>query len=76
MPDLTPLWGMLAVLAGGAAWLARALWKARRAGEDRARLKGLEDAAKRTEAGRQAVQRGRAGGGTPDERLRDNDGRW
>jgi hypothetical protein len=28
------------------------------------------------EAGRDAVDDGRAAGGSPDERIRDNDGRW
>lgn len=39
-----------------------------------------KDSAKETikaqEKGREAVARGRASGDTPDQRVRDNDGRW
>ena len=63
---------ILAALAG-----LLAVWgHGRRRGATDERTRGLEDAAKRTEAGRQAVQRGRDSGADPAQRLRDNDGRW
>ena len=67
-------WLAALALALGGVWR---IWRRGKAqGRVQARTEGLEDAAKRTEAGRAAVQRGRDSGGTPDERLRRNDGAW
>ena len=54
---------------------AAVLYGTRKARGDRER-KDLKDAAKRTEAGRKAVQRGRASGADPAERVRKNDRNW
>jgi len=62
---LRPMW---APLAG--------YFKGRRDARAAQQLKDLKDAAKRTDAGRQALQRGRDSGASPDQRLRNNDGRW
>jgi hypothetical protein len=68
-----------ALLAGLVA-LGLALYRARlrglRDGRTTAQMEGLRDAAKRMDAGRQAVQRGRDSGGDVDSRLRGNDSKW
>jgi hypothetical protein len=68
-----------ALLAGLVA-LGLALYRARlrglRDGRTTAQMEGLRDAAKRMDAGRAAVQRGRDSGGDVDSRLRGNDSKW
>ena len=73
---LTAIGALVALFAG----VATAIWRARTTGRAQGRAQAnteaMRDAQERTERGRQAVQTGRASGGTPDERLRRNDGRW
>jgi hypothetical protein len=68
------------VLFSALAAIGAALWRARikglRDGRTSAINEGLRDAAKRMDQGRAAVQRGRDSGGTPADRLRENDGKW
>ena len=45
-------------------------------GKSQVQVEAARDVQNRTEKGRQAVQTGRDSGGTPDERLRRNDGNW
>ena len=47
-----------------------------RRGTQNEKAKRDAETLERLERGRDAVRDGRAGGGTPDERLRQNDGRW
>lgn len=65
----------IAILAVIGAW-----WGGQRSArkDTERRIKDAMDAdkARRLEAGREAVGHGRDSGGTPDERLRSNDGRW
>lgn len=61
----------LAVVGAVSMALARRDARVRREVE----AEGIKDAAKRVEAGRAAVADGRDSG-TPDERVRRNDGRW
>jgi hypothetical protein len=67
-------------LLAGLVWLGLALYRARlrglRDGRTDAQMEGLRDAAKRMDAGRAAVQRGRDSGGDVDSRLRGNDSKW
>jgi hypothetical protein len=68
------------VLISALAAIGAALWRARlkglRDGRTTAQMEGLRDAAKRMDAGRAAVQRGRDSGGDVDSRLRGNDSKW
>lgn len=69
------LWGYVAT-AGAAVVGAALLWLG---GGRAARNKGIADAAKRSEAGRKAATRARdkiAGGESPEELARKNDGKW
>lgn len=65
----------IAILAVIGAW-----WQGQRSGrkDTERRVKDELDAdkARRLDAGREAVGAGRDSGGTPDERLRQNDGSW
>jgi len=45
-------------------------------GRKEAESDAIRDAQERIERGRKAVNDGRASGNEPDQRLRDNDGRW
>ena len=56
--------------------LVAAFWRGRSAGRQGAQNERAKDTLDAIERGRDAVRDGRAGGGTPDERLRQNDGRW
>ena len=63
---------LLAIIAGAAAVVVGAWWRGKQAGEDaRAR-----DTLERIDEGRKAVSESRDAGGTPDERVRRNDGEW
>lgn len=73
---LTGIGALLALLAGVAAALWRARTQGRRQGRAQANEEALRDAHERTARGRATVSQGRASGGTPDERLRRNDGAW
>ena len=67
------------ILAGGAAVvmaLVLGRWQGGKRARDRATTEALRDAQDRQERGRQAVRDGRDSGGSPDERVRRNDGRW
>lgn len=72
---LTALMGIAALVASviGALFFNRR--KGRKEGREQAQMEALKDAQERTERGREAVVRGRSAG-TPDQRLRDNDGKW
>ncbi|KHQ51084.1 hypothetical protein [Mameliella alba] len=50
--------------------------KARKETEQRINDALQADKARRMDAGRDAVERGRASGADPDERVRENDNRW
>jgi len=65
----------LAALGAFLVWLGLTKRKARQEGAEQQRAKDAAEANKRVDAGRKAVADGR-GAGTPDERLRRNDGRW
>ena len=67
-------WAIGLVVGGVALAILRDMW--RRDGARERDVEAMEDANERIDAGRQAVQDGRAGGLSPDERLRGNDGRW
>ena len=56
--------------------LVAAFWRGRSAGRQGVQNEQARDTLDAIERGRDAVRDGRAGGGTPDERLRQNDGRW
>lgn len=65
----------LAVLAViGAFWGGQR--KARKETERRVKNELDADKARRLDAGREAVGHGRSSGADPDERMRENDGRW
>jgi hypothetical protein len=53
-----------------------AFFGGRRSGKEDLRNERAGDTLDALEQGRDAVQAGRDSGGTPDERLRQNDGRW
>jgi hypothetical protein len=65
--------GALAAAVVSALFLTRR--NGRKEGREQAQMEALKDAQERTERGREAVVRGRSAG-TPDQRLRDNDGKW
>lgn len=69
------LWGYVAT-AGAAVVGAALLWLG---GGRAARNKGIADAAKRSEKGRKAATKARdriAGGESPEDVVRKNDGKW
>jgi hypothetical protein len=65
----------LAIAGAALMAFAAAYFRGRAAGRADAQTEALEDDARRMEAGRAAVRDGRDAG-TPDERLRRNDGQW
>lgn len=69
---LGDMWPYLAAIGAFVASLVAAWFGGRKS----QKAKQHADTIKRTERGREAVQRGRDSGGTPADRLRDNDGRW
>jgi hypothetical protein len=73
---LTALGALLAGLVAIGLALYRARLRGLRDGRTDAINEGLRDAAKRMDAGRAAVQRGRDSGGDVDSRLRANDDAW
>jgi hypothetical protein len=73
---MTALGALLAGLVAIGLALYRARLRGLREGRDNAINEGLRDAAKRMDAGRAAVQRGRDSGGDVDSRLRGNDSKW
>jgi hypothetical protein len=75
---LGPIWPYVAGAAGVILGALGLWWKGRAdkaAGRAEQRADDARKAAERVEKGRQAVAAGRDAG-TPDQRLRDNDGRW
>lgn len=81
MGFLIPGWLKRAALAlAGLALAMFGAWGAgRREGRQRAAQKAAEDALKRTEKGRAAVGKAKAkldAGKTPEEIVRENDGKW
>ena len=77
MNDLLLWFGGGAIIVAG--WLFDRMRQRRlgqQEGKSQIQAETAQDVQNRTEKGRQAVQTGRASGGTPDERLRRNDGDW
>jgi hypothetical protein len=66
----------LAVAGAVVLAVVAAFFRGRSAGREGLKDEQAGDTLDRLEKGREAVQRGRDGGGTPDERVRQNDGRW
>jgi hypothetical protein len=73
---LTAVGALLAGLVALGLALYRARLRGLRDGRTTAQMEGLRDAAKRLDAGRQAVQRGRDSGADAGSRLRGNDSKW
>jgi len=67
-------WAIGAVVVGVGLLILRDRWRGQ--GRREAEQEARDDAADRIDAGREAVRDGRAGGGSPDERMRANDSRW
>ena len=74
-----PLGGVLAAALGVLGlWIKTAMDKrsARREGAEQQRAKDAIETAKRFQRGQEAINRGRASGDSPADRLRRNDGKW
>ena len=68
------LGGLVGAIMAGLVWIARLVNKAEERGRKEAERDGLRDTQERMERGREAVRAGR--GADPDQRVRNNDGRW
>jgi type VI protein secretion system component VasK len=63
-------------LAAIAAWVWRQIRRAEKVGEQKQRAKDAIETVKRVQRGQEAINRGRASGDSPADRLRRNDGKW
>ena len=73
---MTEIWAAVVGFFLDKVWGEFLRWRERHQAKKEARLEDLEDEKRRLEEGREAVAKGRDSGKSPDERLRDNDGRW
>ena len=76
MGTLEAIGAGLAAAGALAVWMWRALRKAKAQGAEQQRAEDAQETVKRVERGQQAINRGRASGDSPDQRLRNNDGKW